>query len=132
MPMSKEHREALARGRRESRAVKRYLEALNSRKQGRRTTPERLQEKIAGLEKKIGSESDPNARVILRQQRLDAQRDLKAAGNVASLEDLERGFIKMAKGYSSRRGISYTAWREEGVSAEVLRKAGIPRTRRRS
>jgi hypothetical protein len=35
--------------------------------------------------------------------------------------------VKSAKGYSDRKGITYGTWREFGVPAEVLRKAGIGR-----
>jgi hypothetical protein len=40
---------------------------------------------------------------------------------------LEKEFVRAAKGYSERKGITYGAWREFGVPAEVLRKAGISR-----
>ncbi|MDP8958003.1 MAG: hypothetical protein M3N51_02115 [Actinomycetota bacterium] len=130
--MSQEHKDALAQGRRESRAVKRYLEAIGSKKRGRPVSSDRLQEKLDNLEKRIEMESDPLKRVELHQQRIDAADDLKSAGKVAQLDELERSFVEVAKGYSERRGISYSAWREEGVPAEVLRRAGIPRTRRRS
>jgi hypothetical protein len=33
----------------------------------------------------------------------------------------------VAKSYSAKKGISYGAWREFGVSPEVLKKAGISR-----
>lgn len=132
MSMSQEHKDALAQGRRESRAVKRYLEAIGSKKRGRPVSSDRLQEKLDNLEKRIEMESDPLKRVELHQQRIDAADDLKSAGKVAQLDELERSFVEVAKGYSERRGISYSAWREEGVPAEVLRRAGIPRTRRRS
>jgi hypothetical protein len=35
--------------------------------------------------------------------------------------------VGAAKAYSERRGISYAAWRELGVEAAVLKKAGIGR-----
>lgn len=130
MPMSKEHKEALARGRRESRAVKRYLEALNSRKRGRPVSKDRLKERIGSLRGRIDEESDPLKRVEMHQQLIDAEQDLKAADKVARLEELEKAFVDVAQSYSDRKGISYSAWRQEGVPAEVLRKAGVPRTRR--
>jgi hypothetical protein len=40
---------------------------------------------------------------------------------------LESGFVKAAKGYSTRKGISYAAWREAGVDPAVLKQAGISR-----
>ena len=39
----------------------------------------------------------------------------------------ESAFVKSAKGYSSRKGISYGVWRSSGVPADVLKKAGITR-----
>ena len=35
----------------------------------------------------------------------------------------------MAKAYGERKGITYSTWRAAGVSAAVLSKAEIPRTR---
>ncbi len=43
--------------------------------------------------------------------------------------DLEKAFVKVARLYAEREGISYSAWRAVGVSAPVLQKAKIPRTR---
>ena len=38
-----------------------------------------------------------------------------------------REFVKVAASYSERRGITYAAWREIGVTPEVLKKAGVGR-----
>ena len=38
---------------------------------------------------------------------------------------LEREFVYVANSFSRRRGISYDAWREVGVSAAVLERADI-------
>ena len=46
------------------------------------------------------------------------------------LDELEAGFVEHARSYSERKGISYSAWRETGVPAAALKKAGISRTRR--
>ena len=40
---------------------------------------------------------------------------------------LEKAFIGAAASYSARKKISYAAWRENGVSAAVLKAAGISR-----
>ena len=48
-------------------------------------------------------------------------------GEKFDISALEDGFVKVAKGYSSRKGISYNAWRTVGVSAAVLKRAGISR-----
>lgn len=130
MPMSAEHKEALARGRRESRAIKSYLEALRNRRPGRPVTTESISKRLSGLEEKINQEPDPLKRVDLVQAKLDAEEQLAQVSQSADLEVLEVGFVDAAGSYSERKGISYTAWREAGVPAAVLKKAGIPRTRR--
>jgi hypothetical protein len=42
---------------------------------------------------------------------------------------LEKEFIKVAKAYGERKGITYATWRAAGVSATVLQKADISRAR---
>jgi hypothetical protein len=42
---------------------------------------------------------------------------------------LEKGFVRVARIYGERKGISYSTWRAVGVSAAVLQQAKIPRTR---
>ncbi len=42
---------------------------------------------------------------------------------------LEKQFIKVAKGYGERKGITYGTWRAAGVSAAVLHSADISRAR---
>jgi hypothetical protein len=129
MAMSDEHKAALAAGRRQSRAIKEYLAALQARKPGRPVTKDSLEKRLAALEDKIQTEEDPLKRVDLVQQRLDVEKAIKELGDAADLSALEKGFVEHAKDYSSRKSISYSAWREAGVPADVLRKAGIARTR---
>lgn len=129
MPMSAEHKAALARGRNEARAVKQYLVALSQRKPGRPVTPDRLRERIASLQTRISAEPDPLKQLDLRQARLDAEAALAKAGEAIDLESLEKGFVAVAGSYSERKGVSYAAWREQGVPADVLKRAGIARTR---
>lgn len=130
MPMSEEHKAALAQGRREARAIKSYLEALESKRPGRPVTVESVQQRITSIDEKLKKEDDPLKRVDLLQSRLDAEEQLEDLEKAADIEELETGFIEVAKSYSERKGISYTAWREAGVPASVLKQAGIPRTRR--
>lgn len=131
MAMSKEHKEALAEGRRQARAIKAYLSALKSRRPGRPVTKESLEARLARIKAQIESASDPLESVTLTQAKLDLESQLARMGDSENLETLEEGFIQYAKGYSERKGISYTAWRQVGVPAAVLRKAGIKETRRR-
>jgi len=127
-PMSDEHKAALAEGRNQGRAVRRYLEALDAHKpkRGRKRTPESMQKRLAKIETELTS-ADPLHRLQLIQERLDLQSELEAAGTKVDLTELERGFVEAAKAYSERKGISYAAWRELGIEAAVLKRAGISR-----
>jgi hypothetical protein len=127
MAMSDEHKAALAEGRRQSRALKRYLEALASRRPGRPVTPETLTNRLGSVEVRIAEETDPLRRLDLIQQRINIDTQLSQLADVADFEKLEDGFVEYAGAYSARKGISYTAWREAGVPAAVLRRAGIGR-----
>jgi hypothetical protein len=129
MAMSDEHKAALARGRREAAAIKRYLEALERRRPGRPITVASLQAKLDQVNRQIGEETDPLKRVDLVQTRIDTGQRIESFEEV-DYSSLEAGFAKYGAGYSDRKGISYSAWREIGVPAAVLRQAGIPRTRR--
>lgn len=130
MAMSDEHKAALARGRRESKAIKAYLDAISvPKRKGRPVTPESLEAKIAGLDKRIQEEANPLTRVDLIQARIDAQTAFDQMTTVVDLDALEVGFVECAASYSERKGITWPAWREAGVSADVLRSAGVKRTR---
>lgn len=129
--MSEEHKAALARGRRESTAIKAYLEVISvPKRKGRPVTPESLEAKIAGLDDRIRSETNPLTRVDLIQARIDAQEALDQVSAVVDIDALEVGFVEHAASYSDRKGITWPAWREAGVSSGVLRAAGVKRTRR--
>jgi len=129
--MSAEHKEALAVGREESRAVRAYLEVLEAHKpkRGRKRTPEGIKARLKQIDKAL-PEADPLSRVHLTQEGLNLESELSARDESFDLSAFEAGFVKVAAGYASRKGLSYGAWREAGVSADVLRRAGIPRTRR--
>jgi hypothetical protein len=129
--MSQEHKDALARGRRESRAIKNYLKTIESRKPGRPVTKDSLTSRLATVNAKLEGMDDPLKRLDLLQSRLDIEEALAAVKDVANLDQIEADFVANAKGYSQRKGISYTAWRRFGVPAAALKKAGIPETRRR-
>lgn len=127
--MSKAHKEAMAQGRRESRAVKLYLEALErGRRRGPKITPEKLEDRIAKAADGIEDEPDPIKRLQLIQDRMDDEARLADMVDEPDLDDLEQDFLGVAADYGSRKGISYKAWRELGVSAATLRAAGIPRS----
>jgi hypothetical protein len=126
--MSDAHKAALAEGRNQGRAVRRYLEALDANKprRGRKRTPESIKKRLDKIEAEMG-DADPLKRLQLVQERLDLQDALTASEAKADLSEFEDDFVKAAKGYSERKGISYAAWRELGVSASTLKAAGIGR-----
>jgi hypothetical protein len=94
--MSKEHKDALAKGRAEARAIKAYLKALKQRKPGRPVTRESLEAKLARLEEKISAAADPLEEVRLRQDRLDVEARLATMQENGNLEALEAGFVEHA------------------------------------
>ncbi len=128
--MSDTHKKALATGRDEGRAVRNYLEALEAHKpkRGRKRTAESIQRRLDQISRDL-PHADALARVHLTQEQIDLQAELQAGPGAPDLAPLEEEFVKAAKGYSVRKGISYAAWREVGVDAAVLKRAGIARTR---
>ena len=127
--ISDEHKAAMAAGRAEGRAVKEYLEALESSrpKRGRRRTPESIQKRLAAIDDSIAT-ADAVTRLSLIQERNDLSAELESLTAEVDMTDLENAFIKVAKAYSDRKGIGYAAWREVGVPAAVLKSAGIARS----
>jgi hypothetical protein len=128
-PMSQAHKDALAVGREEGRAVRRYLEAMEAHKpkRGRKRNPDTIEKRLQQIEEKIES-ADPLTKVHLVQERLNLTSELANKDAAVDLVALEEGFVKAAKNYSERKGITYAAWREAGIDAAVLRKAGIRRS----
>ena len=129
--MSDEHKQALAEGRRETRAVKTYLKALDGKKPGRPVTKETLELRVKTAQQQIDDAEDPLKRLEWTQRRLDLEKQLSDIAEKDDMEAIEADFVKHAASYSQRKGISYTAWRELGVPAATLRDAGIRETRRR-
>jgi uncharacterized protein YicC (UPF0701 family) len=126
--MSDSHKAALAEGRDQGRAVRRYLEALEAHKprRGRKRTPESMEKRLTAIEERLG-QADPLTRLQLVQERMDLQRQLEAADSSIDMGELEDEFVKAAPDYSRRKGITYAAWREAGIDPAVLRRAGIRR-----
>ena len=127
--MSAEHKAALAKGREEGRAVRRYLEALEDQRprRGRKRTPESIKRRLAVVEQQLAG-TDPLSRLHLLQEREDLSAELARNGASDDLMAAERAFVKVAKAYGNRKGIGYSAWRSVGVSIPVLEKAGISRS----
>jgi hypothetical protein len=128
--MTKAHKAALAEGREQGAVVRRYLEALNATKPrpGRRRSPESVAKRLAAIEKELET-AEPLHRLHLRQERRRLLASQAETQGTVDLGALEKQFVKVAAAYGERKGIDYLTWREEGVPAAVLEKAGIARTR---
>ena len=118
----------MAAGRVEGRAVKNYLEALEQHrpKRGRKRTPDSINNRLAKIDEELKA-ADVIKRLSLIQERLDLLAELESLEAQTDISGLEAEFVKAAKGYGDRKGISYAAWREVGVPASVLKQAGISR-----
>jgi hypothetical protein len=127
--MTDEHKAALAEGRNQGRAVRNYLDALEATKpkRGRKRTADSIKKRLATIESELGG-TDPLKALNLRQERRDLQAELTAMDESVDTAEVEKAFVAAAKGYGQRRGISYEVWREAGVPAETLKKAGISRS----
>ena len=126
--LSDDHKAALAEGRSQGRAVRRYLEALEAHKprRGRKRTSDSMGKRLQKIEEEL-PDADPLKRLQLVQERIDLQAELAASEHKVDLDALEKDFVDAARSYSDRKGISYAAWRELGVSASTLRRAGVTR-----
>ena len=96
-------------------------------KRGRKRTAESIAKRLGTIESELATASS-----LQRLQLLQERRDLQAeqtqmAGNSTDIGALESEFAKVAKAYSDRKGIAYATWRDMGVPADVLKKAGVGR-----
>lgn len=126
--MSDDHKAALAEGRALSRAVSNYLQALEATKpkRGRKRTPDSINARLAKIDAELAT-ADALSALNMRQERIDLQQELAGMSEGIDLADLEAEFVQSAKAYSQRKGITYAVWRESGVPADVLKRAGITR-----
>ena len=126
--VTEEHKAAMAQGRVEGRAISAYLDALATHKpkRGRKRTPESIDRRLAAIDDALPTANSIN-RLSLIQERLDLQQEKASMGEAVDLTSFEDTFVAAAKGYSERKGISYAAWREMGVPADILKRAGIGR-----
>ncbi len=126
--MSDSHKAALAKGRVEGKAVREYLEALRANKpvRGRKRTPGSIAKRLGVIDGEIGG-ADAVKELRLVQERIDLGAELATMGNHVDMTVLEADFVKVAKAYGERTGVSYAAWRAVGVTPATLKAAGITR-----
>lgn len=124
--MSDAHKASLAKGREQARAVRRYLEWLESsaprRGRKRDASPERIEE----LEGQL-PDANPIQRLSLVQTIRDLEAEAAEDADPREAERVRRDFVRRAKAYGTAKHIHYATWREAGVPADVLREAGITR-----
>jgi len=127
-PMTDTHKAALAVGRSESKAVRGYLGALRANKpaRGRKRTPDSVAKRLAAVEAELAT-ADAITELKLVQERINLQSELARLGTTVDVSALEAEFIKVAKSYGERTGVSYAAWRAVGITPAVLTAAGITR-----
>ena len=128
--VSEEAKAARAAGQAQGRTVSRYLNALDQTKpkRGRQRSAEKMQARVAELPNEI-AQAKPLKRVHLIQELMDLEAELEKEEETVDISGVEAEFTAIAADYSERKGISYAAWREVGVPANVLKAAGIARTR---
>lgn len=126
--MTKAHKEALVKGRKDGKVVRDYLEALRRTKpkRGRKRTPESIRRRLKLIDAEYET-TDSVTQLKYAQERLDLAIELAELTTKVDVAPLEKAFVKVAKTYGERNGITYAAWREIGVDAAVLKKAGISR-----
>jgi hypothetical protein len=126
--MTNSHKAALERGRAEGRIVRDYLEALRSNKpkRGRKRTADSINKRLAAIDEELQSASAIEELQLI-QERRDLTAELASLGSGVDVGEIEESFVKVAKGYGERKGISYASWRDVGVSAATLKRAGISR-----
>lgn len=127
--MSDDHKAALAKGRMEGRVVRDYLEGIRATKpkRGRKRTPDSVKKRLEAVETELTSAS-PIEELLLVQERRDLQAELAAKSDTIDMDALEADFVEVAKSYSDSKSISYASWRDVGVPADVLKRAGINRS----
>ena len=126
--MSDEHKAALAKGRMEGRVVRDNLEGLRATKpkRGRKRTPDTIRKRLGAIDTELASAS-PLDELLLVQERRDLEAELAAKSNAIDMDALENEFVQVAKSYSDSKSISYASWRDVGVPASTLKRAGISR-----
>ena len=98
-PMSNQHKKALAQGREQGRAIRRYLDALARQKprRGRRRTVESANRQLRETVDQLAT-ARSLARVELLQRRIDLEAEIAALGEGggSDLSELEAGFVAAA------------------------------------
>ena len=114
-----------------SATVDSYLAAINTpKKRGRKVSTDTLTQRLADAQATLKTATGVEKLVAAQAVRdLGQQVAATHAAVGVDLKSLESAFVKIAKQFGENRGITYGAWRDAGVPAVVLKRAGVPRTR---
>jgi hypothetical protein len=129
--LSTAHKRALAEGRTMSATVDRYLTAVNTpKRRGRKVSKAALQQRLDAARTRAKTAAGVD-KVLASQEVRDLQARIASVDSSGSgdMKSLESAFVKIAKRFGENRGIGYGAWRDAGVPAVVLKRAGVARTR---
>lgn len=127
--MTPEHKVSIADGRVQARTVRDYLEFLKSHpaKRGRKRTTESVQTELKSVKAKLElgiTDQVVKLKTVEAEMRLEVEL-CKLQKEMAERKALEEAFVAVAGNFSRRHGISKKAWLEMGVSAKILKAAGI-------
>jgi hypothetical protein len=129
--LSAAHKRALAEGRTMSAVVDRYLSAVNTpKRRGRKVSKTAMAQRLTDARAKAKSSTGVD-KVLAAQDVRDLETRIAniETATGGDIKNLESAFVKIAKRFGENRGIGYGAWRDAGVPAVVLKKAGVARTR---
>lgn len=124
--MDAEHKAKLAQGRNDARAVKNYLEFLETHKpkRGRKRTAETINRRLQTIEETL-EEAGVLQRLAMIQEQEDLADELAALQDQPDGSEFEAAFVDAAGRYAAAKGLSRGSFRQMGVSADVLRRAGV-------
>lgn len=109
-----------------TKAVDAYLRALENTKprRGRKPDPDALRRKVAVAAADV-TETSGLAQLVAMEKRNRLEQQLEDLEQVTSLVDLEAGFVEAAAIVAEAKGLSRQTFREFGVPADVLDRAGV-------
>ena len=110
----------------ESSAITSKCSATSKPKRGRKRTPDSIRKRLDAIDQAL-PEASAIEELQLVQERRDLNAELENMDAGVDLSELEDAFVGVAKAYGERKGISYASWRDVGVSAATLKRAGITR-----
>lgn len=131
---SSDRKKSLQAERMESGVVDAYLKAIRRpKRRGRPVSVSELEtRRQRALSEAESSEGIARLKKLQIVADLNDRIDAATNGDEPDLEELEDAFVDVALSYSKKHGIVYSTWREAGVPAAALKRAGIRQTRRRS